>query len=330
MYGEPTVENGHIDAALTDFGVQSFYLNDNFMANQIAPIIKVKNQSGTYEVVDPREAQSDEHEEDLTYGQESTELNHVIGHGNYATRLIGKAAFLPDGVRLNSDRPEKQEQRRVKYITHNQAIRRERMLASLIDDVNNFHAADHHAAAAAAWDVVGTDPKVDIDAMVRLVTLRAGVAPNRMMLPPLAYDILTSNSEVRELIMYQKGDLYLRTGEIGDVVFNLKLLKAGAIYDAAAPLEAQDTAFIWENLPNIGADWAFLYYYDDTDMTETAGFAHQFVWNANVLAPGMMGRLRRFRIESREGEMFDFRSDWDLQVTNGRAGGVITGLQTVV
>jgi len=329
MYGEPTIEQGHIDAALTDFAVQAFYLNDNFMSNQIAPIIKVKNQSGGFQVIDPREALSDEHEEDLTYGQESTELNHVIDKGNYATHLIGKAAFLPDGIRLNSDNPNAEEQRRVRYIAYNQAIRRERMLASLIDDVGNFHAAGHHFAAATAWDVAATDPKIDIDAAARLITLASGAAPNRMMLTPLAFDILTRNSEVRDLIRYgPTGPEYLRTGGIGDMVFNLKLLKAGAIYDSAAPLEAEATAFLWEDLTNIDDDWALIYYYDDTPSTDTAGFAHQFVWNANILAPGMMGRLRRFRVESREGEMFDLRSDWDLQITNGRAGAVITGIQT--
>lgn len=329
-YGDPTIEQGHIDAALTDFGVKSFLLNDNFIANQIAPVIPVKNQAGGFFITDPREAQSDEHEEDLTYGQESTELNHVVDKGAYATHLIGKAAFLPDGIRLNSDMPELEEQRRVTYIAHNQAIRRERQLANMVDVVGNFASADHHFAAAAAWDAADVDPKVDIDAAVRLITLACGWVPNTMVLPPLAYDIFTSNDEVKELYKYQKGDLYLKTGQIGDIVYNLKVLKAGGIYDTAAPLEARDIGFIWENLTNIGSDWAFIYYKDPTRSTETGGFAHQFVWNANSIAPGMLGRLRRFRVEGREGEMFDLRADWDMQFTNNRAGAVITGLETAV
>jgi len=328
MYGEPTIEQGHIDAALTDFSVQSFYLNTNFMANNIAPIIKVGNQSGGYQVIYPGESINDEHEEDLTYGQESTEMNEVIDKGNYATRLIGKSNFLPDGIRLNADNPDAVEQRKVAGLAQNQAIRRERMLAALIDDVDNFHAAGHHFAAAAAWDVATTNPKIDIDAAVRLITLAAGVAPNRMLMSPIAYDIFSRNAVLTNMIQYTQGDSYLRSGSLGDVVYNLKLMKAGAIYDSAAPLEAEATAFIWEELPNIDDDWAFLYYFDENGTTDTAGFAHQFVWNANVLSPGMMGRLRRFRIESREGEMFDLRSDWDLQITNGRAGAVITGIQT--
>lgn len=328
MYGEPTIEQGHIDAALSDFGVKLFLENQNYVANQIAPVIPVPNQSGKYFIIDPREGLNDEHEEDLTYGQESTMMNFVVGQGDYATNLIGKAHLMPDGVVKNSDDAIKEEQKGVAYLANNQAIKRERRLARLIDDVTNFAAAGHHFAAALPWDNAAAIPKVDIDAGVRLIQLASGVTPTDIMFSPLAYDIFTSNAEVKELYKYQKGDLYLRTGEIGDVVYNLRVSKAGAIYDTTAPLETSALAFIWEQMTVLGDDWCLMFYKDPMPTRWTAGFAGQFVWNQNKVAPGMMGRLRRFRDEPKEGEVFDLRLDHQVQILNGGSGCCIHTLNT--
>jgi len=334
MPGDPTIEQGHIDAALTDFAVQQMFFSQSYVANLIAPPQAVPNQSGKYFIIDPREGMTDEHEEELMYGQVAEELNFIIDKGTYATQLVGKRHLLPDGVARNADVAVRDMLKGDNYLLNNMRIRRERALWRLLTEADTYPggaAGDHWFPAAAAWDISTTDPKVDIDAAVRQVELASGVVPNTMLCPPTTYDILTRNGEVKDLIRYQRGDLYLRTGSIGDVIFNLRLIKAGAMFDAAAPLEAASIGFIWENAASdAGADWAWIGYVDPVPGLWTATMFAQFIWNMNNVAPGMMGRLRVYRDEAREGEWHEFRTDYQMKTVNNRAGAVITTTQTVV
>jgi hypothetical protein len=332
MPGEPTIEQGHIDAALTDYAIQKFYYANNFIANIIAPPVAVPNRSDKFFVVDPREGLTDEHEEELMYGQESTELNFVVDKGQYSCTLYGKRHLAPDGVVQNADPAVRDMMKGDNYLINNMRIRRERNLWRLMTDSSNYVGGGpgtHWFTAAGAWDAAGVDPKVDIDQAALAVERTCGAPPNTLLLPPTSFNILTSNSEVRDLIKYQRGDLYLRTGGIGDVVFNLRVIRAAALYDANAPLEASNIAFVWDdNNCKAGSDWAWVGYVDPNPGLWTAGWASTFVWNMNNAAPGMMGRMRVYRDEPREGEWHDFRTDYDLQITNNRSGCMIVDIGT--
>jgi hypothetical protein len=325
---EPTIEQGHIDVALTDFAVSLFYESMNFTANEIAPPITVSSQSGKYFIVDPREAYTDEHEMELMYGQIATELDFVIGKGNYGTNLIGKRHLLPDGIMLNSDTAVRERQKGLTYIAMNLGIRRERRLAALITDADTYPSADHFFVVDTPWDMPNSDPLIDIQQGARVMALACGVVPNRMVCSPRTYDALIRNPLIRQLIRSSpaRAERYLEAGEIGDQLFSLRLIKAGAVYDTAAPLETKNMAFIWENfLSDAGTDWALLYFFDPSPGLFTSGFGAQFVWNANEIAPGLMGRVRVYRDDAREGTWYEMRSDWQLKITNPAAGVVMTG-----
>lgn len=332
MPGEPTIEQGHIDAALTDYAVQQMFFSQNYVANLIAVPQATANRSGTYFIVDPREGMTDEHEEEMMYGQEATELNFIIGKGDFACQLVGKRHLLPDGVARNSDAAVQNLIKGDDYILNNMRIRRERALWRLLTEADTYPggaAGDHWFAAAAAWDLSTTDPKVDIDQAARQVEIAAGVVPNTLLCSPKTYDILTRNAEVKDLIRYTRGDLYLRTGGIGDVIFNLRLIRAAALYDSAAPLETASIGFIWEDSSSdAGDDWAWVGYVDPNPGLWTATMFTQFVWNMNDVSPGMMGRLRVYRDEAREGTWHEFRTDYQIKTVNNRAGAVITGIET--
>lgn len=332
MPGEPTIEQGHIDAALTDFAVQQMFFSTNYVANIIAPPQAVPNRSGDYFVIDPREGMTDDHEEELMYGQPSPELNFVVGKGSYACQLVGKKHLAPDGILANADPAIQDTLKGDSYLLNNMRIRRERALWRLITEDASYPGGaggTHWFSAGTAWDQPTADPKVDIDQAVRAVEIDSGVVPNTLLCPPRTYDVLTRNDEIKDLIRYQRGDLYLRTGGIGDVVFNLRLIRAGALYDAAAPLETAAIGFIWEDdASDAGEDWAWVGYVDPRPGLFSAGFATQFIWNMNRVSEGLMGRLRVWRDEDREGEWHDFRTDYQMKVTNNRAGAVITDIET--
>jgi hypothetical protein len=324
--GEPTIEQGHIDAALTNFAIQQLFYSDNYIANIIAPPVPVPNRSDEFFIIDPREGLSDEHEEELMYGQPSTELNFVVGKGQYACKLHGKKHLAPDGIIYNADTAVRELLKGDSYLLNNMRIKRERALWRLVTEDANYDPT-HWIAISVPWDADDSVPKKDIDAACRVIELNSGVQPNVLVVPPRSYDLLTENPDVKDLIKGKLGDYYLRTGTIGDVVFNLKLVRAGAIFDRAAPLESSNIQFIWEDdSSDAGADWALLCFVDPAPGLWSPGAFAQFIWNMNNVAPGMMGRLRVYRDEDREGEWHDFRTDFQMMMTNKNAAAMLIGI----
>jgi len=154
--------------------------------------------------------------------------------------------------------------------------------------------------------------------------------PNTMLCSPKAYDILTRNDEIKDLIRYNpaRASLYLESGGIGEMLFKLKLVDASGVNNQAAPLETVNMGYIWEAASDAGDDWVAILYVDPRPSVFTAGFANQFIYNMNNAAPGLMGRVRVYREEPREGTWYEFRTEVQPKVTNNLAGAVITGIET--
>lgn len=329
---EPTIDQVALDAPLTGFGVQQLFDSMNYVANIIAPVVKVSKQAGQFFVIDPREGFTDEIEEDMVYGDVAPSVNMVVGKGNYATKLRGKRHLAPDGVVLNADSPVKDKIKMIEPILQNMIIHREILVKDILLEADSYPggaAGDHWITAANAWDLETTNPKVDIDLAKRAVRLACGLIPNTIIVPPTTYDILTSNEILMDLIRYAEGPAYLKDGTMGDKLFRLNLFEAGAVQDLNAPLEAVDLSFIWEDAAaDAGDDWAWVGYVDPSPTLWSGGFMRQFGWNGNELSPGYIGRARVYRDEPREGTYYEFRSDMDLRLTNNRAGAMITGIKT--
>jgi hypothetical protein len=324
MPGEPTIDQVHIDAAVSDLVVQKLFYANNFIANRIFPPVPVDKQSDKYFIVDPREGKTDEHEEELIYGQPATEMNFVIDKGQYYCKLHGKRHLLPDGLRFNADAAIADYLKGDMLLIENMAIRRERDAWAYLTESDTYPSSDHWFNAEAYWDALTAIPKHDIDKAIRVVEMACGVTANTLVLPPIMFDALTSNADVKDLIKYRMGPEYFATGSVGDIVYNLRLVRAAATFDSAAPLETSNIQFIWENAnSDAGANWAWVGYVDPNPARYTSGFGAQFIWKMNSAAPGLMARMRVYRDEPREGEWHEIRADWDMVVTNNRAGCMI-------
>lgn len=332
MLGEPTIDQVHIDAALTTYAVQKFYFSD-IVSDLIAPAIRVPNVSGKFFVTDPRPGTSQDIEREIMPGDVAPEFNFVVDTDSYSCVTVALRHILPDVTARNADAVLAEKLKGIDQIINNLAIKREKKVHGLITEADTYPggaAGAHWFAAAAAWDVPGTDPKVDIDQAVRQIKLATGMQANTMVCAPKSYDILTRNDEIKDLIRYNpaKVNQYFLTGDIGDQLFRLRLINAAGVYNQNAPLETIDMGFIWESTSDAGDDWVWIGYVDPRPSVWTAGFMNQFVFDMNNSAPGLMGRVRVYRDEPREGTWYEFRTEVEPKVTNDGGGVIITGLET--
>ena len=331
MSGEPTSDQSRIDAALSNFGVLALLDNQNLLANRLFPVVPVTKKSGKYRVLTPTEGLNDEHEESIPHGGVSTELNFEIGEAGYSVKMFGKRHLLTDDEAEDADPGMEDVLKGDELILTNMAIKREIAAADLVCEQDNFF-ANHWFAAAAGWNVSGTNPKIDVDAAVDLVELDSGFTPNVIVMPKNTYNIFTTNSNIEDKIKYMAGVPFLQSGMIpGDLVYNLKILKAGAVYDSGAPLETSSLGRIWERAStDAGDDWAFVAYIDPSPGRKSGGWGATFSFNNNRISDRDLVTAKVYYDDHRWGTWYDFRSSWAMLITNNRAGAMIHTIEAEV
>lgn len=332
MIGEPTVDQVHINVPLSTYAVQRFYFS-SYVSDLIAPPVAVPNVSGNYFVIDPRQGTSQDYERELMPGDVAPEFNFTIEKGSYACILEALRHLLPDVTDAVADAAVKERLRGIDQIINNLAIKREVKIHSRLTSYSSYpggQAGDHIITADTGWDQPTSDPKVDIDAAVRQVEQACGMTPNVLLCSPKTYDILTRNQEIRDLIRYNpaRANQYILDGSIGDRIFRLQLVDAAGVYNQNAPLMDVNMGYIWERDSDLGDDYAIVMYRDPSPSRYTAGAMVQFVYNMNQAAPGLMGRLRVYRDEPREGTWYEFRTQVEPVLTNNLAIAAIVGTET--
>jgi len=333
MPGHPYPDESALDIGLSTWGVQALMLNDNFVANQVAPVVAVPKTSGQHFVFVPIEGLNIEHQEKLGKGGIATELDFRIDKGFFATEESAKRHFVSDREVANADIAAADYIKGDRLVLQNIGTIREYELAEQILDGSNYYggaAGDHVIVAANAWDSDDANIKDDIDTAVRQIRLDSGFTPTHLLVPPRVYDAITSNADIKDLLKYMGGPQYVATGRIpNDILYRLKIIEAAAVYDSAGPLETANLQFLWENASaTYGDSWAIVLYVDPIPSRRSGTFVSQFAFNMNRINDMDVVSFYVYRDEHRRGEYREGRTDYEVKVTNSRAGVLITDVLT--
>ena len=99
----PEVSQVHIDVALTNVSVE--YRNAAFVAEQIAPPVSVKKQSGKYFVYDPEREAFRQTDDKRAPGAEANEVGFALSTDSYYAEDHALEAAIPDEERRGSAIP---------------------------------------------------------------------------------------------------------------------------------------------------------------------------------------------------------------------------------
>ena len=332
-----------IDVALTTFASQRIMMEPDFVANVIAPPVGVPKKDGTYFVFLPIEGKKTSHETRIPKGGVATEFNKRVSKDFFSTDRYGKRELLEDDDEIAGDIVAVDYIKDFSIMLNELACERELAVAELVLATTGgefghgaYFNANHIIALTTPWDADDSNPKEDIDAAVRQLRLSSGYQPNMLIVPNNAYNALTSNADLKDLIKYMGGLNYIRTGKIpDDILYKLKVIEAGAIHDPNGTLQAENLQFIWENASDaLGDNWAIVCFVDPIPSVRTGSFVSQFVFRPSALAGAAtdplfgMVRSRVYREEAVEGTWYEARTNYGLKVTNPRAGVLLTGVIT--
>lgn len=207
----PTMQNAHIDRALTNISVAYLQEASAFIADKVFPIVPVKRQSDLFYVYNKGDFMRDEAQ---VRGAATESAGGDYGVEASDPYFCRKHAFHKDVTeeeRANYDEPLNADTDATDFVSQKMLIRREMEWASkfFTNGVWGREIAGGDTAGtnqAVKWNLATSNPIKDIaDAAVKMAS-ETGYKPNTLVLSPAAFTALKNHEDILDRIKYtQKG-----------------------------------------------------------------------------------------------------------------------------
>jgi hypothetical protein len=264
----------HINKPLSQIAMN--YSPMGFVADQIAPTVKVTNKSDAYNVYNIADV-----------FRTVDDLKAPEREANYITTSLSSDTFMCKGRSLkkamnyedmaNADAKEIFASRssNTKIVKDKLLLNKEVRVGSMVTSGSNVGS---YSATASAWNTAGAgnDPIGDIDTALDNVQYLTGYRPNSILFGQSAWQTFSRNSNVIDLVFGNSavGKARVPSADNIKAMFNLqKVLIGEAMYNTAAENMAATLARIY-------ADHVLLYYAPPTPSKEVPSFMYTFNWAA--------------------------------------------------
>lgn len=235
----PTMQNAHIDRALTNTSVA--YLQDAsaFIADKVFPIVPVKRQSDVFYVYNKGDFMRDEAQ---VRGAATESAGGDYGVEAADPYYCRKHAFHKDVTaeeRANYDEPLDADTDATDFVSQKMLIRREMEWASKFFTTGVWGteisgvAADPAENQVIKWNLPTSNPIQDITGAGVKMASETGYKPNKLVLSPYAFNALKNHEDVLDRVKYtQKGivttDLLATLFEVDEVLVAWSVVNSAA------------------------------------------------------------------------------------------------------
>lgn len=303
-FANPTEKDVHVDSVLS--GVSIRYSNEEFIADQVLPVIPVKKESDKYYIYTrawklPQSKRA--------AGAEANEVEWNVSTSTYQTEEYALKDMIPDRVRENADNPLDMDVDTTENLTELIQLGREKRVADVAFASGTYGSQTSALAGANRWDdYAGSDPIGDVRTAKSVVHAATGKMPNVLVIGYQAHLKLLDHPDILERIKYtQKGII---TADLLAQVFEVdKYLIGKALYDSTQEGVAESLAYIW------GKSVALLYAEPSPGLKKVS-FGYQFQ------SRGF--RTKKWREEGREGDFVEAGEIRDEKIVAAACGYLYT------
>lgn len=220
-------KNLHIDQALTNISVG--YRPTGFIADIVAPVIKVQKESDKFYVWN-REDAFRSYDDILAPGAEARAIDFTLSNDSYFAEEYGLKTRIVWRDLDNADSVLKLEMNKTRKLKDTLLVGREKRVATLFTTLATFAAGlSTTYSGVSQWNngsYVG-DPILEIDNAKEAVRLACGFYPNVIIIGAAVVPVLTNNAKYREHYKYTAADV--AGNGLPPVLRGMKVLVPGAI-----------------------------------------------------------------------------------------------------
>jgi hypothetical protein len=278
---QPTFQDVHVSAALTDVSVAFFQDNDSYIADQVFPMVPVQHQTDQYFVWNKDDFFRDEAQvrADAT---ESAGIGFNLTTQSYNALVYAVHKDIGPQVRANADPAVDIDVTTTKVLMQKMMIKRDRIFATQFlttslwsQDVTGTANGVPGSTTPAPWsDDANSDPFTDIETWQTSILQNTGYLPNRLVLSWKAYQALRKHPLVIDRIKYtSQPDAKSITPAMLAAMFDVdKCVVAKAVYNSSQ--EGATTA----SYSFIVSNSALLCYTSDAPGLNEASAGYTFGW----------------------------------------------------
>jgi hypothetical protein len=300
---QPTANDVHIDAILTNISVAYIQDQNAFVASKVFPTIPVEKQSDKYFVYTKGDWFRDEAQLRAP-ATESAGSGYNLTTATYNTQVYAFHKDVDDQVRANADNPLNPDRDATSFITQRMLLRQEIQWASEFFTTGVW-ATD--STPTNLWnDYTASDPIGDVETAKATILTSTGFLPNTMV---MGYDVfrqLRNHPDIVDRVKYTSAENV--TEDILARFFGVdRILVARAVKNTA--LEGAATS-----MSSIVGKNAALYYVAPSAgiLTPTAGY--QFAWRGVSDGMGANIGITRFRMPELRADRIEAQMAWDNKV----------------
>ncbi|NIV35803.1 MAG: hypothetical protein GWN58_42060, partial [Anaerolineae bacterium] len=240
---QPTTRQVHLDTAMTNISIA--YRNDNYIAEQVFPVVPVQHQSDKYFVFD--KASWFRNEAGVRApGTRGPEVEYSVSSSTYACVPVSATKVVPDEMVRNADQPLQPRREATEFVT-------DKVLLYLEEDVaNNYIFGNNWTASGAGgtssgslrWDNDLSDPIGDVETAKEHIVSAIGREPNVMVMGRQVWTALANHPDMLDKIKYTSPGIV--TQAMLPNLFQIpRVLIGNAIYTTSLEGATASYSYIW-------------------------------------------------------------------------------------
>lgn len=314
---QPTTNDVHVDAILTNISVAYIQEQANFIANRVFPNVPVEKQSDKYFKYTKGDWFRDEAQLRAP-ATESAGSGYNLSTDTYSTSVYAFHKDVDDQVRANADAPINPDRDATTFVTQRLLLRQE------IDWNTNYFTTgvwDTDVTGGVDFTVwsnyTASDPITDIETGKSTVLSNTGFMPNTLVLGYDAFRQLRHHPDIVDRIKYTSSEVPAE-GILARLFGVDRVLVAQSIKNSGAEGAADSFAF------NSGLN-AALYYVAPTPGLLTPSAGYQFVWRGVSDGMGQNVGITRFRLPELRADRIEAQMAWDYKVVATDLGYFFSG-----
>lgn len=303
----PTASSVHVDQILSNISLK--YKNGVYVADKIAPLVPVMNQSDKYYIFN----KGDDFSDTAGYrapGTQSDRHGFRVSTESYMCNEIADSTVLEDETRDNADSVLRIETAKTNFVTNKILLRMERLVATLCTTTSNW---DNSSTPSNLWDdYVNSDPITDIEDAIDTVEDGTGAKVNKMVISQDVWKVLKHHPQ----ILARKPNDSFRVARIEDLkaIFEIdEILIGSASYNTANQGQTASFSRIWTGDVWLGVTT------NAPALEEPTGI-YTFVWGRDG---GQMRGVRRWRDENVHSDIIEAFMNFDAKVVASDMGYVL-------
>jgi len=240
-------QNIHVDTALTNYSQKSFLQNEGYVADMVAPRLKVSKASNEYFIYDAETALKIQAGVRARAGR-APESTYTLSTDSYLARIIAAEDKIAREDQRDADAAVNLRIDTTDYLMDQIRRFREDEVATLMTDTTSYAATNSVTLSGVTqWDngSFAGSIKQDIrDGMEVIRQTSGGVKPNMIVIPSEVASFLAGNDEILDLVKYTHESL-LVDGFLPPMLFGMKVVVPGSTKNTANILQTASYADIW-------------------------------------------------------------------------------------